>query len=156
MDPAAVSALAACGAAAVALLGASFQFFIGRKQAQAALMSATAALKNAENSGRQKVADSRQNWINNVIDALSQYHAIVTTLDGDVADARKLAELRTKLTILLNPDETDTVALLATLDRLGNVSDDNFVAAEAEMLTVSRRLLKREWVRIKTELGHAA
>jgi hypothetical protein len=153
MDPATVSAFAACGAATVALLGATFQFFIGRKQAQAALMSATAALKNAENSGRQKIADSRQNWINNVIDGLSQYHAIVTTLDGDTADARKLAELRTKLTILLNPDEADTVALLTALDGLGDVSDQDFAAAEAEMLAVSRRLLKREWVRIKERLG---
>jgi len=155
MDSAAVSALAACGAAAVALLGASFQFFIGRKQAQAALMSATAALKNAENSGRQKVADSRQNWINNIIDALSQYHAIVTTLDGDSADARKLAELRTKLTILLNPDEADTVALLTALNRLGSASGQDFVTAETEMLTVSRRLLKREWIRIKERLGES-
>jgi hypothetical protein len=69
MDAASISALAAWAAAFVAATGAGFQFFVGRKQATAALISANAALKNSENSGRHKKAEYRQAWINRVIDA---------------------------------------------------------------------------------------
>jgi hypothetical protein len=52
MEAATLSALAAWAAAAVTLIGAAFQFFIGRKQADAAFNSANAALKSSENAGR--------------------------------------------------------------------------------------------------------
>lgn len=158
--PATISALAAWAAAAAAAIAVGFQFFVGRRQAEAAFMSATAALKNAENAGRQKIAESRQAWINSVIDTLRDHQAILASPGADglsQADARQLAGLKTKLRILLNPDEPDTVALLAVIDKMnGRGPEAEFAAAEAEMLVISRRLLKREWVRIKTELGHAA
>jgi hypothetical protein len=158
MEAAAISALAAWAAAIVAATGASFQLFVGRKQATAALISANAALKNSENSGRHKKAEYRQAWINRVIDTLCEHHAIVSTVpsgqSASTDDERKLAGLRTKLAILLNPDEADTVELLKEIERLDTISTDaDFAAAEARMLTVSRRLLKREWVRIKEELA---
>ncbi|WP_316189863.1 hypothetical protein [Bradyrhizobium sp. SZCCHNS1054] len=158
MEAAAISALAAWAAAIVAATGAGFQFFVGRKQATAALISANAALRNSENSGRHKKAEYRQAWINRVIDTLCDYHAIVSTVPpGEAAstdDERKLAGLRTKLAILLNPDEPDTVELLSEIEKLDAISTDaDFAVAEAKMLAVSRRLLKREWVRIKEELA---
>lgn len=157
MQAATLSALAAWAAAAVAATGAAFQFFIGRKQAGAALVSANAALKNSQNAGRQKIALFRQTWINGVIDALCEHHAIVSTIpvrqSPSVDDARKLAGLRTKLGILLNPDEPDTIALLDEIEKIDkSTTDQEFGDAEAQMLVVSRRLLKREWVRIKDEL----
>lgn len=159
MDAATISALAAWAAAIVAGTAVGFQFFVGRRQAEAAITSAKAALRNAENSGRQKIAESRQAWINSVIDTLRDHQAILAGPGTDglsQADARQLAGLKTKLRILLNPDEPDTVALLAVIDKMnGRGSEADFAAAEAEMLVISRRLLKREWVRIKTELGHA-
>lgn len=157
MEAASISALAAWAAAAVAATGASFQFFVGRKQANAALLSANAALKNSQNSGRHKKAEFRQAWINRVIDTLCDHHAIVSTIppgqSASSEDERKLAGLRTKLGILLNPDEPDTVELLGVIEQIDTISNDaDFAGAEAKMLTVSRRLLKREWVRIKEEL----
>lgn len=157
MDSATISALAAWAAAAVAAIGATFQFFIGRKQASAALISANAALTNSQNAGRHKVAEFRQAWINKVIDALCEHHAIASTIPVEkspsVDDDRKLASLRTKLGILLNPDERDTVALLDELTKIDkSTTDKEFAQAEAQMLLISRRLLKREWVRIKKEL----
>ncbi|QQN65280.1 hypothetical protein JIR23_05640 [Bradyrhizobium diazoefficiens] len=157
MEAAGISALAAWAAAAVAATGAGFQFFIGRKQANAALLTANAALRNSENAGRHKKAEFRQAWINRVIDTLCDHHAIVSTiLPGQPAsseDERKLAGLRTKLGILLNPDEPDTVELLGVIEKIDTISNDaDFAGAEARMLSVSRRLLKREWVRIKEEL----
>jgi hypothetical protein len=153
MDAAQLSALAAWAAAVVALTGVSFQFFVGRKQAKAALLS-------AENAGRHKIAEFRQAWINEVIDALSEHHSIAATIpvgqEPSRDDDRKLASLRTRLAIRLNPEEADTVALLQAIDQIDESrTDQEFEAAQAEMLAVARRLLKREWVRIKDELGQA-
>jgi hypothetical protein len=157
MKPEILSALAAWAAAGVALTGAAFQLLVGRKQANAALTSANAALKNSENAGQHKKAEFRQAWINRVIDALCDHHAIVSTVPAgqpaSTDDERKLAGLRTKLGILLNPDEPDTVELLSEMEKLDKASTDaEFADAEAKMLSTSRRLLKREWVRIKEEL----
>jgi hypothetical protein len=66
---------------------------------------------------------------------------------------RTLSSSRTKLEILLNPEEPDTVALLAKMDEI--VASTTLTGREersAEMLAVARQLLKREWVRIKSEL----
>jgi hypothetical protein len=158
MDSGTLSALAAWAAAAVAAGGAAFQFFIGRKQANAALISANAAFKNSQNAGRHKVAEFRQAWINKVIDTLCEHHSIVSTTPMGQApsteDERKLASLRTKLGILLNPDEPDTVALLKEIDQIDNSkTNQEFADGEAQMLVISRRLLKREWARLKDELA---
>lgn len=158
MDAATLSALAAFGAAAAAITGATFQFFIGRKQAKASEISANAALANSKNTGRQKVADFRQQWINRVIDTICDHHAIVSAIPVGEApnaeDKRRLAGLRTKLSILLNPDEPDTVALLDKIENVDNSkTDQEFAQAETQMVAISRRLLKREWVRIKGELS---
>jgi hypothetical protein len=57
VEAAAISAVAAWAAAGVAATGAIFQFFVGRKQATAALISANAALRNSEKSGQHKKAE---------------------------------------------------------------------------------------------------
>jgi hypothetical protein len=152
MDGSTLSALAAWAAAAVALTGVAFNFFVGRKQAKAALLS-------AENAGQHRIAEFRQAWINEIIDALSDHHSIASTIppgqNPSPEDDRKLAALRTRLAIRLNPTEPDTVALLHAIERIDESrSDSEFDKAQAEMLSVARRLLKREWDRIKDELGN--
>jgi hypothetical protein len=158
MDASAISALAAAGAALVAATVAGIQFWTGRRQSDAALTSARAALMNAQNVGRHTVAEFRQKWIDKVIDTLCDHHSITMTrpaADEMLADDhKKLLSSRTRLEILLNPDEPDTVELLQQIDAI----DDSSTTEEREekaaaMLTVARRLLKREWVRIKDELA---
>jgi hypothetical protein len=158
MDPATISALAAWAAAIVTATSAGIQLSVGRKQADAAALSAKAALKHSESAGRHKVAEFRQAWINKVIDTLCEHHSILSTLPpGETPsskDARELASTKTKLAILLNPDEEDTITLLNAIERVdGSKTDPEFERGEIEMLAVSRRLLKREWVRIKKELA---
>jgi hypothetical protein len=62
-----------------------------------------------------------------------------------------LGASRTRLEILLNPDEADTRLLLEAID--GMYDKANREKTEA-VINVARRLLKREWVRIKNELSH--
>jgi hypothetical protein len=157
MDAPTVSAFAAATAAVVAATVAGIQLFVGRKQAEAALVSAKAALKNAQSAGRHTVAEFRQTWINKVIDTLCEHHAITTTRPvGETliaADMRTLAAARTKLGILLNPDETDTMALLKKIDEIvDSPTPEQRDQNSDEMLALARRLLKKEWVRIKVEL----
>jgi hypothetical protein len=157
MDAPTISAFAASGAALVAATVAGIQFYVGRRQAEASLASAKAALMNAKNAGRHTVAEFRQKWIDKVIDTLCEHHSIVMTMPAGQApppsEARILTASRTKLEILLNPDESDTVALLGKMDAvLASASADAREENSAAMLTVARRLLKREWVRLKSEL----
>lgn len=157
MDSQTLSALAAWAAAGVALTGAGFQFFIGRKQASAAYMSAEAALKNAKNAGQHKVAEFRQRWIDNVIETLCEHQAILQIVAPserpNPEDEKALSAAKTKLQILLNPDEADTISLLAALDEIDqSKTDEEFLSRSEKMIAIARRLLKREWVRIKGEL----
>jgi len=158
MDAPTISAFAAAGAALVAATVAGIQFYIGRKQGEAALTSARAALMNARTAGRHTVAEFRQKWIDKVIETLCEHHSIVMTIPTgqtpSPTEARILSASRTKIEILLNPEESDTVTLLAEMDAvLASNTAHARDAKSADMLTVARRLLKREWVRIKNELA---
>lgn len=106
MDVTTISALAAAGSAAGAFSVAGLQLYVGHRQSKAALKAANAALTNAQSAGRHKVAEFRQSWIDKVIDALSDYHAILMSIsDGHSLspdDHRKLTALWTRLELLLN------------------------------------------------------
>ena len=157
MDVATISALAATAAAIGAFSVAGVQLYVGHRQSKAALKAANAALTNAQSAGRHKVAEFRQSWIDKVIDALSDYHAILMSIgDGHSLssdDHRKLTALWTRLELLLNPDESDAVALLKLADaarqsETAAVRDSN----ARDMVQLARSIVKTEWVRIQTEL----
>jgi hypothetical protein len=66
-------------------------------------------------------------------------------------DDKALAAAKTKLQILLNPDEADTVALLGAIDQIDkSKGDQEFSKNSEKMVVIARRLLKREWVRIRS------
>jgi len=157
MDGGTIAAYAAWAAALIALAGAGSQFFIGRKQADAALISAKAAHATALDAGRHTVAEFRQAWIFNVIDTLCELNAIIaTTQDGSRSseDEKKLASLRTRLEILLNPDESPNVALVAKIDAISGAANDEDKRQKAnEAIQAARKILKTEWDRVKTELN---
>jgi len=150
-----ISAVAAWAVAGITATVAGIQFFIGRKQAQAALTSADAALMNAKNAGRYRIAEFRQEWIDKVIDILSEQHAILaadSVLSSE--DQRRVALLGMKLGLLLNPEEKDTIILIDAMDKVVGAKTAIERAAKTDEATiVARRLLKREWTRLKTELG---
>jgi hypothetical protein len=164
MDPATISAFAAAAAAVFAGAVAGVQLYVGNRQSEAAMKAAEAstkaaeaAVKSAGTAGLHRVAGFRQAWIDKVIDTLCEYHSIIMTTRGpptpEIARAREA--LRTKLEILLNPDEVETVALLDELDRVENQARtwSGSLPDDARMIAIARRLLKAEWIRIKTELN---
>lgn len=157
MDVTTISALAATGAAVGAFSVAGVQLYVGHRQSEAALKAANAALMNAQSAGRHTVAVFRQSWIDKIIDALSDYHAILMSIgDGHSLspnDHRKLTALWTRLELLLNPDQADAVSLL----KLADAARQSETTAERDsnardMIQLARNLVKTEWVRIQTEL----
>ena len=147
---------AALIAAAVALVVGWRSSLAANKSADAALISARAAQMNAERAGVHRVAAFRQEWINTVIETLSNYHSIELTKMEVTAtkaeDLRKMAALRTKLEILLNPNESDTAELLNEMDRLRLSTDSTAREGhDVEIVRIARILLKKEWARIKGE-----
>ena len=157
MDVATISALAATAAAIGAFSVAGVQLYVGHRQSEAALKAADAALMNAQSAGRHTVAEFRQSWMDKVIDALSDYHAILMSVDDDHSlsrdDHMKLTALWTRLELLLKPDEADAASLL----RLADAARLSKTAAERDnnardMVQLARSLLKTEWVTIQTEL----
>ena len=164
MDAASLSALAAAGAAVGALAVAGVQAYVGHRQTRAAIQQSTAAttaanaaMMTAKNSGRHTVAQFRQAWIYKVIDTIRDHHSVLMNKPAGqrpTADESKaLTASRTQLEILLNPAEPDTIALLTKIDEIDkSKTNDERDAKSAEMLTVARTLLKREWARLKDEL----
>jgi hypothetical protein len=157
MDVTTISALAAAGAAVGAFSVAGVQLYVGHRQSKAALKAANADLTNAQSAGRHKVAEFRQSWIDKVIDALSDYHAILISIgDGHSLspdDHRKLTAFVDTPGAFIDPDESDAVALL----KLADAARQSETAAERDsnarhMVQLARNLVKTEWIRIQTEL----
>jgi hypothetical protein len=164
VDAATISAFAAAFAAAGAFTVAGIQLYVGHrqskaalKQSNAALISAEAALMNAKNTGRHTIAEFRQAWIYKVIDTLRDHHSILMNRPAGerptVEEKKALTASKTQLEILLNPDEPDTIALLTKIGEIDKSTTANERETKAaEMLSVARTLLKREWIRLKREL----
>ena len=157
MDVATISALAATAAAVGAFSVAGVQLYVGHRQSGAALKAAAAALMNAQSAGRHTVAEFRQSWTDKVIDALSDYNAILMSIDDAHSlspdDRRKLTALWTRLELLLNPDEANAASLLRLADaaRLSKTTAERDANA-SDMVQLARNLLKTEWVTIQVEL----
>ncbi len=112
---------------------------------------------NAQNAGRHTVAEFRQKWIDKVIDVLSDHNAILLNRPEEKPlppeESKELTSLRTRLEILLNPAEADTIELLRLIDEVPNIVPATAREAKSrEAIQVARRLLKKEWIRIKSEL----
>ena len=156
MDVATISAIAATAAAVGAFSVAGVQLYVGHRQSGAALKAAAAALMNAQSAGRHTVAEFRQSWSNKVIDALSDYNAVLMSVDNchlSTDDRRKLTALWTRLELLLNPDEVDAASLLRLADaaRLSKTTEERDANAR-DMVQLARNLLKTEWLTIRAEL----
>lgn len=89
MDAQTIAAFSGWAAAVVAATFAGLQFYVGRKQAEAALTSSRAALINAQNAGRHTVAEFRQKWIDKIIDTLRELYSIIATTGDHAPRSRR-------------------------------------------------------------------
>jgi hypothetical protein len=170
LGPSALSAIAATVAALVAAAVGGIQLYVGRRQSQAALLSAQAAMRTAESAGRRRIAEFRQAWIERVRDLLSELAAIQFELGmktDNLTEAKatelffRSRELTTKLELLLNPNEPLARELVSAVRLFINPENQKkggvintllLMASEARLVEIAQPFLKVEWDRLKNEL----
>ena len=122
------------------------------------------AKQNRWNTG---VTQFRQQWINNLRDAISLFIAkaeLISMLDLDdnayYAHFEELSQMNSKIELLLNPTEDDHNELV---DKMGEIRElihseitEDFEEFEdmvennvQELLEISKRVLKKEWNVVK-------
>jgi D-alanyl-D-alanine dipeptidase len=123
---------------------------IGSSQAEASRISADAAMLTAKSSGNRAVASMRIKWVEELRQVLSEYHSILMTVDGERTeeDRRRLANLGTKLDLMMNLNEEDQ-------KRRWQVAEEDIErrrALDNPLMVAGRLVLKNEWEKIKLEL----
>ncbi|HOI29912.1 MAG TPA: hypothetical protein PLZ15_09170 [Melioribacteraceae bacterium] len=129
------------------------------KQLTTQLNIAERALKS------QVLSGNRQDWINTLRDALSEFLSILFMIsqaklskENDLEKSETLLLLRFKISLLLNPQEDDHRQLDTFLDQgikyLSAISkkeepNRQFSEIKSDIITLSQTILKREWERVK-------
>ena len=148
---------------AAVLIAPIVQIMVGFKQAriakssaEAAKLSAEAALRNSRNTGVQLIAASRQKWIDNLRDTLSEFHSITLTENEYPYPKevdRKLSMLGTKVELLLNPNEDSSKQILGLINRIyDSKSISERESLDLEFVAAAQAILKTEWDRVKRDL----
>lgn len=140
--------IAAVIAALVSALSAVLAYQNGRRQidAQRELMLAQSA---------HKVAEFRQNWINELRECLSTFQSIGTTPEIDPRSNPDFYKMGTKIELLMNPLDEDYASLKDVMYKYLDSSDATLgekYANNPEFVDVSQRILKREWDRLKNDV----
>ncbi len=146
------SIIAACTALAAVIVGPIVSFKIAKRQISAST-----------------VTISRQRWINDLRDAIADFNAkasmIYSLARNNYADEHsiprieEMVQLNYKIELLINPNEEDHARLaqlvtnIASSLRLAKVKkaniDTNLDEKQGELISLSQKILKREWKRVK-------
>ena len=128
-------------------------------------MTYIVAKQNRWNTG---VTQFRQKWIDNLRDAISLFIAkaeMISMLDLDdeayYDHYEELSQMHTKVELLLNPIEDDHNELVEKMNEIRELIHDeitedadefeNMVDNKVkELLIISKRVLKKEWIVVKT------
>lgn len=122
------------------------------------------AKKQITNAG---VTQFRQNWIDNLRDAISLFIAkaeMISVLERDDDENyrehfKELSQMQHKVELLLNPNENDHQEIVDLLEGIRDTIHDDEMDDETldekidelidKLLDVSKRVLKREWNVVK-------
>jgi hypothetical protein len=103
-----------------------------------------------------KIAEMRQEWINNLRNAMSTFQSIGVTPDLDHQMLKEFYEHGTKIELMMNPNDQDYGELERCLYNFldARTVDEKF-AANLPFVRVCQRILKREWEVLKAEIAAA-
>jgi hypothetical protein len=122
-----------------------------RLSAEAAKASADAAVLTARAAGDRAIATMRLQWVQDLRKILSEYHSVLVSYES--ADYRKVSELGTQLDLMLNLDEVEQRELWDAAEEVFRTKDrDARIALDPKLMAAGRRVLKKEWQTIKSEL----
>lgn len=127
----------------------------------AAAWSTVAALiihkRNVEIQVALREADFRQEWIDKLRDAMSEFQSYGVTPELNQRLDRKFYELGTKIELLMNPKDVKYPELKRNLYRFLNATSiGEKYTINPEYIEVCQKILKTEWEVLKSDLALAA
>lgn len=147
-------------AALAVFVGPAISWHIAKRQICASSELATSQIRSLlETSNRQITAPMRQAWINDLRDSLAELCS--TALHGNTSGAGfdvspntimlRIRLLESKIQLMLNTAETDHARLEDLIAQMVGAMrrNDKFFEIHAEVIALSKKILKREWDRVK-------
>jgi hypothetical protein len=116
----------------------------------------TANMHQIRTAERMKLAEFRQAWINQLRDAMAEFHAIGMNPHNDQESFTEFYKHGTKIELLMNRDDEDypeLQRLLYALLQAKTVGEK--YAVNAPYVDVCQRIIKREWEVLKQKLREA-
>ena len=121
-----------------------------------------------ETSNKGIIGPMRQAWIDKLRELLAEFTSDTLHYweagfdDRKETEYRRLALLETQIQLMLNPNETDHQRLECLMHRMvhdlstGRGQNSEYPNLHPEMIALSRRILKREWDRVKKPMSTGA
>jgi len=133
-------------ASIVTLIGVVITLYIQNKSFKNQLQSNHSA----------KMAEMRQAWINNLRDAMSTFQSYAVTPNLDQTKTREFYEAGTKIELFMNPEDPDFAELQSKMYAYLDARDivEKF-QANPLFIEVCQKILRREWLVLKSELAQA-
>ena len=141
-------------AALAVFIGPLISWFIAKRQIDSSL----------EVANKHITAPMRQAWINNLRDALAEltsralHYYLAGFEEREDAEHQNLTLLEHKVILMLNPNEEDHKQLEILIRQMtsslsrGREGDEDFCRAHTDVMALSRRIIKREWNRVKERI----
>ena len=120
---------------------------------------------NSKIASKNLISPIRQEWINDLRNTLieitskSAHYMVAGTEDRKDSEYYKITELEHKIKLLINPLESDHIILVnsikeltTNLYKMGIESEIIFWEKHREIITISQKILKREWERVKNDI----
>ncbi|HEV2265463.1 MAG TPA: hypothetical protein VGR79_13150 [Stellaceae bacterium] len=157
MTESAIPVLSLAVALLAVFVGPLISWYIAKRQIESSLAVAN----------KQIVAPMRQAWINNLRDILAEltssalHYYVAGFEDRTDAEYRTLTLLEHKIQLMLNPQEKDHKQLEALIKKMilaigaGRDGDRPFNECHPAVIDLSRKILKREWDRVKNGIPTA-
>lgn len=152
--PAETAQISAYTALAAVIIAPFVHLIIGWRQTNAAKTSADAAISTAKNTGTREIARMRLQWLHDLRETISDYHAhLMMDRERNPEDRRKLSQLGTKLDLMINMNEPIQKKLWDIADAIYHENDlERRRAQDKPLMEAGRAVVKQEWERIKQEL----
>ncbi|MEN9906958.1 MAG: hypothetical protein RLZZ540_99 [Bacteroidota bacterium] len=112
------------------------------------------------NINKTVLSENRQQWINNLRETVSEYIALHSLLEKETSDPitdiehmKNLSLLQTKVILMLNPNEEDSLNLTVEMSKISKPKSQrpeiNSSEVKAKILVLTQKILKTEWERVK-------
>lgn len=103
-----------------------------------------------------KVVDFRQAWITELRNAMAEFQSYGVLPDANPSLDREFYQLGTKIELLMNPNDQEYKTLqghLYSFLAVASGTREEKYRTNAEYLATCQSILKREWCRLKFDLG---